>query len=264
MRFCSASFTGKERDEETGYGYFGARYMDHELMTMWLSVDPMADKYPSVSPYAYCAWNPVRLVDPDGRKIDSASLTEEIRNLISPTHECYNADFASVFQILDNDQSTIYRFEEWKEFHTNSNGYQIAGSVSLSKDQVVIIGFTFGVETELVNSEIAPERALFEETYHAKQFCDGKIGFTKYQGVSYWSPFALDVADEDEAHEWANHVSGTNLRYDLSYYNLGMNSITAEEAWRNHSPETRNNLSPKYDSNGLHLSSAYCFKRPKL
>ena len=62
-------FTGKEKDEETGYGYFGARYMDHELMTMWLSVDPMADKYPSISPYAYCAWNPVKLVDPDGKEI---------------------------------------------------------------------------------------------------------------------------------------------------------------------------------------------------
>ncbi len=31
--FGRFSFTGKERDEETGYGYFGARYMDHELMT---------------------------------------------------------------------------------------------------------------------------------------------------------------------------------------------------------------------------------------
>ena len=50
----SSSFTGKERDEETGYGYFGARYMDHELMTMWLSVDPMMDKYPNISPYNYC------------------------------------------------------------------------------------------------------------------------------------------------------------------------------------------------------------------
>ena len=37
-------------------------------MAMWLSVDPMADNYPSISPYAYCAWNPVKLVDPDGRK----------------------------------------------------------------------------------------------------------------------------------------------------------------------------------------------------
>ena len=64
-----ASFTGKELDEETGYGYFGARYMDHELMTGWLSVDPMSDKYPSMSPYAYCAWNPVKLVDPDRREV---------------------------------------------------------------------------------------------------------------------------------------------------------------------------------------------------
>lgn len=61
-------FTGKERDKETGYGYFGARYMDHELTTMWLSVDPMADKYPGISPYAYCSWNPIKLVDPDGQE----------------------------------------------------------------------------------------------------------------------------------------------------------------------------------------------------
>ena len=70
--FCSF-FTGKERDSETGYGYFGARYMDHELMTMWLSIDPMADKYPGISPYAYCAWNPMKLVDPDGRDFFSFS-----------------------------------------------------------------------------------------------------------------------------------------------------------------------------------------------
>ena len=69
MRFHPFVFTGKEKDSETGYGYFGARYMDHELMTMWLSVDPMADKYPSISPYAYCAWNPVKLVDPDGKDV---------------------------------------------------------------------------------------------------------------------------------------------------------------------------------------------------
>ena len=66
--FSRFSFTGKEKDEETGFGYFGARYMDHELTTMWLSVDPMADKYPSISPYNYCMWNPVKRVDPNGEK----------------------------------------------------------------------------------------------------------------------------------------------------------------------------------------------------
>ena len=63
------SSTGKERDSETGFSYFGARYYDSDLMTGWLSVDPMADKYPGVSPYTYCAWNPIKLVDPDGRMI---------------------------------------------------------------------------------------------------------------------------------------------------------------------------------------------------
>lgn len=75
--FRCRSFTGKERDEETGYGYFGARYMDYELMTMWLSVDPMADKYPSFSPYAYCAWNPVKLVDPNGREMWKPEILED-------------------------------------------------------------------------------------------------------------------------------------------------------------------------------------------
>ena len=61
------TFTGKETDWETGYSYFGARYYDPTLLTSWTAVDPMADKYPSLSPYNYCAWNPMKIVDPDGR-----------------------------------------------------------------------------------------------------------------------------------------------------------------------------------------------------
>ena len=61
-------FTGKERDWETGYDMFGARYL-WSATGHWLSVDPLADKYPNISPYAYCGWNPIKFVDPDGRKI---------------------------------------------------------------------------------------------------------------------------------------------------------------------------------------------------
>ena len=77
--FYPSSFTGKEKDEETGYGYFGARYMDHELMTSFISVDRYAAKYPFLSPYAYCAWNPVKLVDPDGKDIDVSALSEAMQ-----------------------------------------------------------------------------------------------------------------------------------------------------------------------------------------
>lgn len=61
-------FNGKEMDEETGWYYYGARYlMPRE--SRWLSVDPMAEKYPSYSPYNYTLNNPVVYVDPDGEDI---------------------------------------------------------------------------------------------------------------------------------------------------------------------------------------------------
>ena len=61
-------FTGKERDAESGYDYFGARYYASPF-SFWLSVDPLADKYPAISPYAYCTWNPIKFVDPDGNSV---------------------------------------------------------------------------------------------------------------------------------------------------------------------------------------------------
>ena len=60
------TFSGKERDSETGYSYFGARYY-HSDLNIWLSVDPLSDKYPNLTPYAYCANNPVNFIAPDGR-----------------------------------------------------------------------------------------------------------------------------------------------------------------------------------------------------
>ena len=62
------TFSAKEKDAETGYSYFGSRYYNSDL-SIWLSVDPMADKYPSMSSYVYCADNPVKLVDPNGEEI---------------------------------------------------------------------------------------------------------------------------------------------------------------------------------------------------
>jgi len=61
-------FNGKEKDQESGYNYYGARYYDSEKIS-WISVDPMSDKYPNLSPYVYCANNPVILVDPNGEEI---------------------------------------------------------------------------------------------------------------------------------------------------------------------------------------------------
>jgi RHS repeat-associated protein len=56
------TFSAKEKDDETQYSYFGARYYDSDL-SVWLSVDPMADKYPGISPFAYTYNNPINYRD---------------------------------------------------------------------------------------------------------------------------------------------------------------------------------------------------------
>ncbi len=62
------TFSAKEKDIETGLSYFGSRYYSSDL-SIWLSVDPQAAKYPGLSPFTYCANNPVKLVDPNGEEI---------------------------------------------------------------------------------------------------------------------------------------------------------------------------------------------------
>ena len=59
------TFSAKERDSETGLSYFGSRYYSSDL-SIWLSVDPQAAKFPYQSNYVYCGNNPLVIVDPNG------------------------------------------------------------------------------------------------------------------------------------------------------------------------------------------------------
>jgi len=63
-------FTGHELDRETGLYYAKARYYDPKI-SVFMSVDPLLEKYPSWSPYNYTLNNPINLVDPTGMEADS-------------------------------------------------------------------------------------------------------------------------------------------------------------------------------------------------
>ena len=65
-------FNGKENDNEIqggGNSYdFGARIYDSRL-GRWLSLDPLMKKYPTLSPFNFCANNPIIYIDPDGEDV---------------------------------------------------------------------------------------------------------------------------------------------------------------------------------------------------
>lgn len=85
-------FNAKELDEETGNYYYGARYYNPQT-SVWLGVDAMAAKYPSLSPYTFVANNPIMLIDPDGNQIDPALLDENSPNYCAETAQAF-LDFA--------------------------------------------------------------------------------------------------------------------------------------------------------------------------
>ena len=63
-------YNGKEEQTlfSTPYSDYGARQYS-SASAHWLTLDPLANKYYSISPYAFCANNPVNYVDPDGKKL---------------------------------------------------------------------------------------------------------------------------------------------------------------------------------------------------
>ncbi len=81
-------FNGKEGDNEInvdGGSYdFGARVYDSRL-GRWLSLDPLQRKYPTLSPYNYCANNPIMFIDPDGKiiKVPNVADREAVLKMIN-------------------------------------------------------------------------------------------------------------------------------------------------------------------------------------
>ena len=85
-------FSGKEDQAFVGLPFsdYGTRMYDSERMR-WLTQDPLMEKYYSIGQYNYCAGNPVKYMDPNGKWIESAwdfaslllgidSLTDNIKS----------------------------------------------------------------------------------------------------------------------------------------------------------------------------------------
>lgn len=68
-------FGGKELDRMNGLDIydFEARQYD-SLLGRFTTIDPLCEKYYDISPYAYCAGNPILYTDPTGEKITIAGV----------------------------------------------------------------------------------------------------------------------------------------------------------------------------------------------
>ena len=169
------TFTGKERDSETGFSYFGARYYDSDILTGWLSVDPMADKYPGLSPYAYCAWNPVKLVDPDGMEIILSKSAKEIHN----KYYNKNEEYTKLYNQLNDRSDILFVVGEINKGENIDADRKVGGTlVEIYPEEGELYSDFNGSVYSLEWSSPQPEyggnetHVFMEEMYHAKQVLD--------------------------------------------------------------------------------------------
>ena len=104
-------FNAKEFDEETGMYYYGARYYEPRL-SLWISTDPLEEKYPHTSSYCYTFNNPIKYIDPTGRDydeiVDGQSIT--LKAVIFVTSDSYNEAKASAEILNQQSGKWTYNF----------------------------------------------------------------------------------------------------------------------------------------------------------
>ena len=265
-------FNAKELDEETGLYYYGARYLD-PTGTRWLSVDPLFEKYVGMTPYGYCAGNPVRLVDVDGMK-----FTDAAEEMVQKMEEYADKEIAIRKEKLEqrgNDDSRksnrlrkeISRYEDAKreiaemrasdqmyDFRTyykapetdyDKNGlpyeHNFGGYVSYDQDKEVFI-------INLNSYEGINIGDFAHELKHGYQFETGRLSMRKKAGggITNNGGYLYDYTDEIEAHQrGADFGSSSSEHPDPKIYsNLKQGNYYVNPTYL-HNVKTKNNY--KYE-----------------
>jgi len=160
-------FNGKERDPETGFLYYGARYHWPELWTGWTTPDPLMDRYPGMSPYNYCNLNPVNLVDPDGRDTAFAGAAERALYLNYREKVFSDDKYKQVQNELNKleQSSEVFCVRMGKNISSSSGGGNITYNTSTGQFDINIDGD--GIWTDI--------EKLSHELKHADQYLNRKL-----------------------------------------------------------------------------------------
>ena len=86
-------YNGKEAQAFLNNPYldYGARQYDSDG-AIWLGKDPLSEKYYPISPYSFCANNPIKFVDSDGRKVYYApGVSQKFKDKFAATIKYMNS-----------------------------------------------------------------------------------------------------------------------------------------------------------------------------
>ena len=151
-------YNSKEEQFNFGTPYidYGARQYD-PVLGRWFAQDPLSEKYYGISPYAFCAGNPVKYLDSDGRYFDddnekkvqrderklerrSLKLSKKVERLDKQGKDSRNVKerskelkkSAQDIRDMRNDTDTEYRFVKRQVPESEFIGINVAGHETIA------------------------------------------------------------------------------------------------------------------------------------
>jgi len=189
----SYKYNGKEFDNLYRLNWldYGARRYMSDL-GQWTSVDPLAEKYYHISPYAYCANNPVNAVDPDGKLV---IFINGQHGGSGGTRDYWNGLDESMMNIF-GDRNSMYvdgamggwrnTFSIWKPNNISASNRYAAGVIlGYKQSEDIISRLKEGETIKVVSHSMG---AAF-----SKGYITAVLEYAKNRGINYENLFQIEV-----------------------------------------------------------------------
>lgn len=250
-------YNGKELDRENGldlYDY-GARYYDAAI-GRFTSMDPLCEKYYNISPYAYCAGNPINSIDPDGKLVIFINgmyfnpseggtskywngLDSRISNRFHDHHlRYYDGASGGVFNTITHGLLNGNLNPELRKYHGHIVGFNQAQSIisSLKSDETIkIVSHSMG-------------------SAYAKGFIEGILKYADRNGIDikgrikfeldlapfqpYCQSAVKNVTTEVIAHEYDNTAGSSPIENATNYVTRTENGYKTYDLTKEHSVDS--------------------------
>jgi RHS repeat-associated protein len=225
-------YNGKELDTDRGLNLYdySARYMDPAL-GRFNTVDPMAEKYYSISPYAYVGNNPMNAIDPDG--MDVYILGQDGKMILAKKEDDnYDQLYASRktgngFIYLTGEKTTISDQSLLPQLSVTNMSKHASGVTSNSSDAFNV--FKFAVDNSNVEWAMAGYKNSSGSTDYVlnTDFNEGevrnrKLGHSPSDLIFHIHshPGGDDTKVASGYADGLNYESGTDMGTMAYYYNI--------------------------------------------
>ena len=223
---------------------FGARYYDPWLCR-WISVDPMASKYISLSPFTYCGDNPFIAIDPTGLNwysyydADGNVCYKYVEGQLS-REEIASGNYTDLgFYYLDEKSNTYYSLFGKTMAWTTSDGAPTKAQLYNKVDQLVVKYATSNYGSDVPKVDFFIEGLLsgvYPFEYNGIGFTSIKgtvSGTTPQDGTIYRAvPREMSCAYEKSWQDHLINVVGYNKTYP-GYWLQAANNNGVNDGFRN-------------------------------